>query len=393
MSQSILTALAERAADTSRTSRSCDSAIDRVLGNCDLLDVIFGLLPQRSSLKDRTLAASTCKLYAKYRPVLRRERLVSLAKFAQSNERFFSAVQCMRQLVRSMVNDELAPPLSRDVRLLFAESYRSAARQHRDRLDELQQAEDSQRANGTPSELLRVVASHRRHLFSRLRDLVEDMIALIDAALLPRARPARKADEPHSRAHRFARDCDGPRYVSSSCEADRRDEEVFHLKLRGDGLRWLAEQSHHATANAHGTAVRRGHAARGAAAGYPRGAEAAYTEALALADRHCLPWGTTRLGCANNYALLLVETLGRHREGQALAREAFDRVDTTRGKEEGGAQCERLTMIVQGLRVNIRTWAEEYPEVTAPPRAVDDSILDYRDYPRVDVKWRWRGVI
>ena len=56
------------------------------------------------------------------------------------------------------------------------------------------------RADGTPTELLRAVASHRRHLFSRLRDLVEDLVALIDTALLPRARAARNGDAARSHA-------------------------------------------------------------------------------------------------------------------------------------------------------------------------------------------------
>ena len=63
--------------------------------------------------------------------------------------------------------------------------------------------------------------------------------------------------------------------------------------------------------------------------------------------------------------------------GASARQEALATVDVMQRKE-GVAQCERLRTVVQMIRENVRTWAEDYPDVTtARRRAVDDSMVDY----------------
>ena len=222
---------------------------------------------------------------------------------------------------------------------------------------------------------------------------MEEYIELVDAALLPRARSTLHLSPPLSSAHRFVRELEPYRHEPGSI-----DDEVYCLKLRGDALRWLAETSHHATANAHGTAQSPWNGAtrtpRGCAAAayrYPRDAEAAYKEALALAKCH-LPWDATRLACVNNYAVLLVCVLGRREEGCALASDAseqvaLEQVSRARGVE-GAAWLDRVAPVIDLLRDNLRTWAEdaerererERERRLERSRAVDDSIVVYPLY-------------
>ena len=354
--------------------------VDQVLGNDDLIDVIFGFLPQKSSLIDRTMAASTCKRFAARRPNLRRERLVELASLTQKSERYFSMRQCTRRIVQTLLDDKSASGLSREERQLFADSFRQTSLAHREALHRLQLLEESECAKGTPSSLLGLVAAHRRQLFGKMQALAEELLELIDAALLPRARATRR-HEPPTRAHRFARELEPFRQAGSH------DDEVFYLKLRGDALRWLAETAHHATANAHGTAMcpwydrtrRRGDAAGLRA--YPRDAVAAYKEALALAKRH-LPWDVTRLACVNNYAVLLVCVLGLREEGSQLVRDALEQLGKMHGVQDA-AWTDRVAPLKELMRSNLSVWEEERErdrEGRAARRAVDDSILQYPSY-------------
>jgi len=387
MSQSFLIAAATRTADVSQNAAIDATLVDRVLGDCDLLDIIFGFLPQKTSLRDRTMAASTCKEFTSYRPNLKRVRLIELAKLAQSKQRYFSMRQCTLQIVRMIADDEQAPDLSRQERLLLSESYKHSGWAYRKQLDELQLFEENQRAKPEESSLLGLIASHRRHLFGKLRALAEELLHLINATLLPRAR-ARVLSRcgPLSRAYCFARELE-PRQ-----QAGCYDDEAYYLKLRGDGLRWLAEQSHQATADAYGTAQRPWYGQygptrvprstlprSGAAATYPRDAEIAYLEALRLAKRH-LPWDSTRLGCVNNFAVLLWGTLDRRVEACALVRDALEQLKRAHPLE-GAAWLDRVAPLQDLLRDNLRMWEEEEErergKEVARRRAVDDEIVEY----------------
>merc|ERR1712224_663844 len=113
--------------------------------------------------------------------------------------------QCMRQVVQMIIDDKRAPGLSKDERFLLSNAYKNSGKAYRQSLDELQLFEESERAKDEECSLLGLIAPHRRHLFGKLRALVEELLHFIDHSLLPRARDGEASERARERESERAR--------------------------------------------------------------------------------------------------------------------------------------------------------------------------------------------
>jgi 14-3-3 protein beta/theta/zeta len=229
-----------------------------------------------------------------------KDELVQRAKLAEQAERYDDMASAMKKVTETGVE------LSNEERNLLSVAYKNVVGARRSSWRVISSIE--QKTEG--SEKKQAMAKEYREKVEReLRDICNDVLALLDKYLIP------KATNPESK--------------------------VFYLKMKGDYYRYLAE----------------------VAAGEDRNAvvndsQKAYQEAFDIAKEKMQPTHPIRLGLALNFSVFYYEILNSPEKACQLAKQAFDdaiaELDTL--NEDSYKDS---TLIMQLLRDNLTLWTSD----------------------------------
>jgi len=229
------------------------------------------------------------------------EEKVYMAKLAEQAERYEEMVTFMKDATKGAKSD-----LTLEERNLLSVAYKNVVGARRASLriiGSIEAKEVEKHSDNAPN-----VTSYKANVEKELDDICEDILALLDDFLIPKA---------------------------SGAEAS-----VFYLKMKADYYRYLAEFAKD---------QKKVDNAECAAGAYNKATEAS----TGLAPTHPI-----RLGLALNYSVFLYEVQGKNEEACALAKEAFDNaiaeLDTL--DEESYKDS---TLIMQLLRDNLTLWTSD----------------------------------
>ena len=235
------------------------------------------------------------------------------AKLAEQSERYEDMARAMKTVV------EEGKALSSEERNLISVAYKNVVGARRSSWRVISAIENKSEGH---DDKIAVAKEYRLKVEKELKDVCEEVIALLDKFLVPSA-----ADE---------------------------DSKVFYLKMKGDYFRYLAEVG----------------------SGEERKAvvdksEKAYGAALEVAKAKLQPTHPIRLGLALNYSVFFYEILNTPDKARELAKTAFDaaiaELDTL--NEDSYKDS---TLIMQLLRDNLTLWTSPEDQDPQPPSNGED---------------------
>jgi len=229
-----------------------------------------------------------------------KEELVQRAKLAEQAERYDDMAAAMKKVT------ELGAELSNEERNLLSVAYKNVVGARRSSWRVISSIE--QKTEGSEKKQA-MAKDYREKVEKELRDICQDVLALLDKHLIP------KAGNPESK--------------------------VFYLKMKGDYYRYLAEV-----------------AAGDDRAGVVDNSQKAYQEAFDVAKEKMQPTHPIRLGLALNFSVFYYEILNAPDKACELAKQAFDdaiaELDTL--NEDSYKDS---TLIMQLLRDNLTLWTTD----------------------------------
>jgi len=240
------------------------------------------------------------------------EDLITMAKMAESAERYEDMCQFMRRRVDSFKDEEghLKESLSTEERNLLSVAYKNVIGSRRSAWRTL--SAEIMEAQSDPRQV-DVLNKYKAQIEKELEDISLDVLDLLQNSLIT----------------------DGNGSYTNSTE-----EQVFYLKMAGDYFRYLTESVYKDT--------------------YKTSTEEYYSRASEIAGS-LAPTHPIRLGLALNYSVCHYEILKDEAKACALAKEAFDKaisqLDTL-----SEADYKDSTLIMQLLRDNLTLWTSNGDE-------------------------------
>lgn len=228
-----------------------------------------------------------------------REELVQRAKLAEQAERYDDMASAMKKVT------ELGVELSNEERNLLSVAYKNVVGARRSSWRVISSIEQKTEGNERKQAMSK---EYRDKVETELRDICNDVLALLDNYLVPKA--------------------------SNS------ESKVFYLKMKGDYYRYLAEVAGSNKANVVDSS------------------EKAYIDAFDIAKADMQPTHPIRLGLALNFSVFYYEILNSPDRACHLAKQAFDdaiaELDTL--NEDSYKDS---TLIMQLLRDNLTLWTSD----------------------------------
>ncbi|KAK0390301.1 hypothetical protein QR680_019289 [Steinernema hermaphroditum] len=229
-----------------------------------------------------------------------KDELVQRAKLAEQAERYDDMAQSMKKVT------ELGSELSNEERNLLSVAYKNVVGARRSSWRVISSIE--QKTEGSEKKQ-QMAKEYREKVEKELRDICQDVLALLDKYLIP------KAGNPESK--------------------------VFYLKMKGDYYRYLAEVASGDDRNA-----------------VVEKSQQSYQEAFDIAKDKMQPTHPIRLGLALNFSVFYYEILNAPDKACQLAKQAFDdaiaELDTL--NEDSYKDS---TLIMQLLRDNLTLWTSD----------------------------------
>jgi len=240
---------------------------------------------------------------AKFKPLIEgkdeRKALVSLARTAETAERYEDMCKCMSELVKCSAVGKW--DLTVEERNLLSVAYKNVigARRASWRTLNADEHKDDE-----------LIKKYKKQVESELEVICKEVLSLLEDYL-----------------------------VKNNVEEN--ESRVFYLKMTGDYYRYLAEfipdrKYHENAANF-------------------------YEQALALAEKKLTPTHPIRLGLALNYSVCFYEVLKNKKKACDLAKNAFDQAISKLDKLDE-ASYKDSTLIMQLLRDNLTLWTSDQTE-------------------------------
>lgn len=230
---------------------------------------------------------------------LPREEHVQRAKLAEQAERYDDMANAMKKVT------ELGVELSNEERNLLSVAYKNVVGARRSSWRVISSIEQKTEGNERKQAMSR---EYRDKVETELRDICNDVLALLDKYLIPKATNS--------------------------------ESKVFYLKMKGDYYRYLAEVA----GNNKSKEV--------------ESSEKAYNDAFEIAKADMQPTHPIRLGLALNFSVFYYEILNSPDRACHLAKQAFDdaiaELDTL--NEDSYKDS---TLIMQLLRDNLTLWTSD----------------------------------
>ena len=231
-----------------------------------------------------------------------RDDNVYKAKLAEQAERYDEMVECMKKVT------ELGVELSVEERNLLSVAYKNVIGARRASWRIISSIEQKEESKGNEDKL-KLTKEYRCQVEKELRDICNDVLAVLDKHLIPTAATG--------------------------------ESRVFYYKMKGDYHRYLAE---FATGNDRKEAA--------------ENSLVAYKAASDIANTELPPTHPIRLGLALNFSVFYYEILNSPERACRLAKTAFDdaiaELDTL--SEESYKDS---TLIMQLLRDNLTLWTSD----------------------------------
>jgi len=224
-----------------------------------------------------------------------RKDLVTLARTAETAERYDDMCQFMKALVRSLKNDDLTV----EERNLLSVAYKNVVGARRAAWRTLNV--DEHRDNA-------LIGVYKKQIENELENTCQEVLGLLQEVLVP-----------HS-------------------AASVNESQVFYLKMAGDYYRYLAEFVE--------------------GKGYDLKAGENYDKAMNIAQDKLSPTHPIRLGLALNYSVCYYEILKDQKKACELAKKAFDDA-ISKLDQLDEASYKDSTLIMQLLRDNLTLWTSE----------------------------------
>lgn len=227
-----------------------------------------------------------------------RDESVQRAKLAEQAERYDDMASAMKKVT------ELEVELSNEERNLLSVAYKNVVGARRSSWRVISSIEQKTEGNERKQAMSR---EYRDKVESELRDICNDVLALLDKFLIPKATNS--------------------------------ESKVFYLKMKGDYYRYLAEVAGNNKSKVESS-------------------EKAYNDAFEIAKNDMQPTHPIRLGLALNFSVFYYEILNSPDRACHLAKQAFDdaiaELDTL--NEDSYKDS---TLIMQLLRDNLTLWTSD----------------------------------
>merc|ERR1712088_605031 len=229
-----------------------------------------------------------------------KEELIQKAKLAEQAERYDDMAACMRSVT------ETGAELSNEERNLLSVAYKHGVGARRSSWRVISSIEQKTEGSERKQQMAK---EYREKVEKELRDICNDVLALLDKYLIAKASNA--------------------------------ESKVFYLKMKGDYYRYLAEV---AVADAKSAVI--------------EDSQKAYQDAFQISKEKMQPTHPIRLGLALNFSVFYCEILNSPDKACQLAKQAFDdaiaELDTL--NEDSYKDS---TLIMQLLRDNLTLWTSD----------------------------------
>jgi len=238
----------------------------------------------------------------------KREKLVMMARWAESAERYDDMCKCMKALVDLLQDDDLTI----DERNLLSVAYKNVIGARR-------QSWRTLNAESQDEKQIELIQAYKKQVERELNDICQDILGLLESKLIkPEVADSIVVGE--------------DKEIVTSPEGEA---QVFYLKMSGDYYRYLAEAVPDQTNES-------------------KAAEF-YKRAFELSEKVLEPTHPIRLGLALNYSVCFYEILKDKKKACELAKTAFDEAISKLDKLEEN-DYKDSTLIMQLLRDNLTLW-------------------------------------